>query len=371
MMVYGHYIQQVDASVFCNYLFMAYPCWIILSTMGITGLLPLLKDITQPCNLDQYRKKRVAVDTYSWLHKSIYTCCIELATNQPTDKWLKYCMNMVELLLSYDIKIYLVFDGADLPAKKSTEEERRKSRAKNLEKGLALHQQGDSFKARSHFSAAVNVTPYMAAQFIQKVRHIHPSVEILVSPYEADAQLAFLSINDYVDAVISEDSDTIPYGCKEVLYKLDNRTASCHRIILSDIFRMDGSGLMAATIPGVLTPISSAGSTSSTGKNNRKTLIDFRSFSFEMILLMCVASGCDYLSSVRGMGIKNSYKYTMKHKEPMKLLKNMRLEGLLPIEALLSVGNGNGNGNSNSNSNSGSGGNNSRVLLYEYEFCKV
>jgi 5'-3' exonuclease len=37
-----------------------------------------------------------------------------------------------------------------------------------------------------------------------------------VAPYEADAQLAYLCREGYVDAVIAEDSDTVPYGCKEV-----------------------------------------------------------------------------------------------------------------------------------------------------------
>lgn len=41
-------------------------------------------------------------------------------------------------------------------------------------------------------------------------------VECIVAPYEADAQLAFLSQTGYVHAVISEDSDLLPFGCKRV-----------------------------------------------------------------------------------------------------------------------------------------------------------
>ena len=44
----------------------------------------------------------------------------------------------------------------------------------------------------------------------------HLKVQCTVAPYEADAQLAYLCREGYVDAVIAEDSDTIPYGCKEV-----------------------------------------------------------------------------------------------------------------------------------------------------------
>ena len=38
----------------------------------------------------------------------------------------------------------------------------------------------------------------------------------IVAPYEADAQLAFLSIQGHADVVITEDSDTIPFGCRKV-----------------------------------------------------------------------------------------------------------------------------------------------------------
>lgn len=41
-------------------------------------------------------------------------------------------------------------------------------------------------------------------------------VDFIVAPYEADAQMTFLSINNLVDAVITEDSDLIPFGCSRV-----------------------------------------------------------------------------------------------------------------------------------------------------------
>jgi exonuclease-1 len=38
-----------------------------------------------------------------------------------------------------------------------------------------------------------------------------------VAPYEADAQLAFLSLGGYVDCIITEDSDLLAYGCSKVI----------------------------------------------------------------------------------------------------------------------------------------------------------
>lgn len=37
-----------------------------------------------------------------------------------------------------------------------------------------------------------------------------------MAPYEADAQMTFLAVSKQVDAVITEDSDLIPFGCPRV-----------------------------------------------------------------------------------------------------------------------------------------------------------
>lgn len=42
-------------------------------------------------------------------------------------------------------------------------------------------------------------------------------VDCLVAPYEADAQLAYLNKAGLVQAVITEDSDLLAFGCKKVL----------------------------------------------------------------------------------------------------------------------------------------------------------
>ena len=42
----------------------------------------------------------------------------------------------------------------------------------------------------------------------------------MVAPYEADAQLAYLSKIDYIQGVITEDSDLLVFGAANVLLKL-------------------------------------------------------------------------------------------------------------------------------------------------------
>ncbi len=48
-------------------------------------------------------------------------------------------------------------------------------------------------------------------------------VEFIVAPYEADAQMAYLALNGLVAAVLTEDSDLLPYGCPRV-----SASTGCH-----------------------------------------------------------------------------------------------------------------------------------------------
>lgn len=56
--------------------------------MGISGLLPLLKDITHKAHIKEFRGKRAAVDGYVWLYKGSYSCPEELCEGKPTDKYV-------------------------------------------------------------------------------------------------------------------------------------------------------------------------------------------------------------------------------------------------------------------------------------------
>lgn len=62
-----------------------------------------------------------------------------------------------------------------------------------------------------------------------------PGVRYIVAPYEADAQLGFLARNGHVDAVITEDSDVLLFGCTRVLFKLE-RDGTGQEVNLKDVF---------------------------------------------------------------------------------------------------------------------------------------
>lgn len=65
------------------------------------------------------------------------------------------------------------------------------------------------------FNLSTSVTNKMIRKFMEVLRRM--DITFYVAPYEADAQLAFMSRNRMVDVVIMEDADSIPYGCKKVV----------------------------------------------------------------------------------------------------------------------------------------------------------
>ncbi|PPQ66528.1 hypothetical protein CVT26_009501 [Gymnopilus dilepis] len=268
--------------------------------MGISGLLPALKSIQVTKHLSEFRGKTVAVDAYVWLHKGVYSCAVELARGKDTHKYVDYAMHRIRLLRHHKIEPYVVFDGGPLPAKKGTEAERKQKREESLAKGKALLAQGKHSQARDCFVKCVDVTPQMAYQFIKALRA--ESVPYVVAPYEADAQLAYLERSGIADAILTEDSDLLVFGCQNVLFKLDTVAATVVSISRKDF------GSVAA----------------SSSDANGISLIGWSDVQFRA---MTILSGCDYLPSIPGIGLKTACQLLKKWKTAEQVIKIIAMEG--------------------------------------------
>lgn len=69
--------------------------------MGITGLIPFLEKASSQVHLKNLRGTTVAIDSYCWLHKGVFSCAEKLVRGEDTDLYLQYCLKYVQLLLSY------------------------------------------------------------------------------------------------------------------------------------------------------------------------------------------------------------------------------------------------------------------------------
>ena len=241
--------------------------------MGIQGLLKAIERIFIERHLKCYINKKIAVDGYSWLHKSVFLMSDDILTNPDSKRFLVYLNRRLDQLLRYNIKPVIVFDGDKLPMKKVEEDERQNHRQIVTEKGHQLLNLGLVKEAQTKMIEGLDINPQMAYEWIQELKR--RNIEYYVAPYEADGQLAYLSKNNFVDCILTEDSDLVALGCRKILCKLDIETGIGKEISYERISKCKA--------------------------------YNFEKFGEDRFLTFCILSGCDYFK-IKGIGIKNAYK---------------------------------------------------------------
>ncbi|KAF9171341.1 Rad2 nuclease [Mortierella sp. AD010] len=259
--------------------------------MGIQGLLPLLKSIEKPVHLKDYAGQTLAVDGYVWLHKGAFACAQELCLDQATQKYVTYFMRKIEMFRFFGVKPYIVFDGGYLPSKAITEQDRQSRRDESKKQAMELLRAGKSKQALEQFRKCVDVTPKMAYSVIQALEAAQ--VDFVVAPYEADAQLAYLEKRGLVDGIVTEDSDLLVFGCKKVIFKLDQYGAGVE-ILLENLHLVRD--------------------------------VSFHEWTMTEIRHMCILAGCDYLPSIPGMGLKTAQRLLRRFKTFERVIRHIRME---------------------------------------------
>ncbi|KAL2461698.1 5'-3' exonuclease family protein [Abeliophyllum distichum] len=183
-------------------------------------------------------------------------------------------MHRINLLRHHKITPVVVFDGGNILCKAGTEDERHRRRKANRDFSMEKLKAGDANAASEIFQRAVSITPPMAHQLVEILSS--ENIEFVVAPYEADAQLAYLSTlkveEGGIAAVISEDSDLLAYSCPAIIFKMD-RYGNGEEIILDKVLNAVGR------VPS------------------------FQKFDKILFTGMCILAGCDFLPSVPGIGI--------------------------------------------------------------------
>lgn len=127
--------------------------------------------------------------------------------NKKTKSYVSYCLKQARELKKYGIIPVLIFDGGSLPSKAHTNDARRASRKSAKLKVAELTAAGKTKEAFEVAKSAVEVTSLMVNEVIQELRR--SEIEFIVSPYESDAQLAYLQRTGFIDAIMTEDSDLL------------------------------------------------------------------------------------------------------------------------------------------------------------------
>jgi flap endonuclease-1 len=194
-----------------------------------------------------------------------------------------------------------VFEGRTPDAKRETIAKRVEIRNKQTEKIKRIimesmeHEEfidDSEYSEYSEYSELPEQIPEIIKEKVEKLRkniiivnseHSNETIELLIrrsikyirAPGEAEEYCAFLSNNGFVDYVLTEDTDSLTFGAKKVL------------------FNNKGVNYLLCELDIVLKELNLS----------QNEFIDF-----------CILCGCDYLPGIPKIGPVNSLKIIQKHK---------------------------------------------------------
>jgi 5'-3' exonuclease len=241
--------------------------------MGIKDLSKFLKtefpDLFETIHISEYQFQKVAIDTslYMFHYKIVYQ-----------EAWLGAFIKLVAMLRENDVHCVFIFDtNVPHPDKEDERKERRENRDKTEERVYKLEQAVEKYKETGDIdnillefqekrnipkprlirpdNNSINIqgieyqVEKMRKQLINITKEDFDTVKklfkILDIPFfdakiEADTLCADLCKTGKVDAVLSEDSDLMAYGCPNFLSKIDPKNGTCVRINYQKILEATG-----------------------------------------------------------------------------------------------------------------------------------
>jgi exonuclease-1 len=264
--------------------------------MGISELLRKMGPITEPTHIRYFSKKTAAIDVSNWLYKGLYACAAN-ETDSKSDLYLNYPLKMIALLRSFEIEPMVVFDGRQLKEKQKLLNTRKEQRETNIEKANYLLNVGNEDESKKYMKRALKIKSRMLNTLIDILKKL--SVKVIVAPYEADTQIAYLVRKNYADFAISEDSDLLALGVQNIVMKLSPE-GNCMNINFKKF--------KEAPMDNFTDPI----------------VKEIKNMSYVNFLELCVMSGCDYLPSIKGFGIKTGLSLFNQHKKMEAVFHEMK-----------------------------------------------
>ncbi len=286
--------------------------------MGIKGLHKALSFCTVKDNLRNYRNAIIAVDTSSWMHKSVYSISEEFVEMTDSGRLDQKCIHVSaryiikrckELIECFGIRaVYLVLDGKRIPLKADESKDRDEKRRQNLAEARMLKRNGERWKAEDKYKSCIRIKDGFTAAVVREVKRElsnYGRVHFVHSPHEADSQLTRLVLDGVADAVITEDSDILVYSAAAhvvfpVLFKLDRNTGNC------DCIKMDW--LLSLTSEEASKPVTSTNTLEVMFRRLAARQAKRKGFGVRLFVQGCILSGCDYRKSLEGVGPTNAFK---------------------------------------------------------------
>ena len=340
--------------------------------MGIKDLLLSISTTVENTSITAFSGQRVAIDASGWLHKGLYGAAEDYVDSNFDDAqlYVDFILSRVRTMLLNNVEPVVVFDGKRSNLKNETQEKRGDARRSNVDQGKRLLENMSKVtdagvrgklrqEAISNFQKGLSVTTQMEKNTIGALRKM--GVKVVVSPYEADSQLAYLCYTGYCQAVLTEDSDVLVYSAIcgtpfPILYKFEKGgtcQSACMKDIMPALLNMTSNDVPPAhadtgiTIGGKAKtgaapqkPATSAKGKVGKGKagtkdkckdkdkeKGKEKVVPIKGFlnllalhfsgpqGRRMFVQMCILAGCDYVDSIPGVGLVTALQAVVRCRE--------------------------------------------------------
>ena len=319
--------------------------------MGIQGLLQAVQKNVEVLPIASFKGQRIAIDISGWLHKGVYFTVEDLVDSNFRDSqlYVDFILNRIQVLATVGIIPVVVFDGKRNYLKSETNDKRSDIRMSYMDAGKRLLANANKFgvdeelkvklrhEAVQNFQKGMSVTGEMEKNTIAALRKMQ--IEVIISPYEADSQLAALCRSGYCDAVLTEDSDIIVYSAAcgvpfPILTKYDKAAGSVQSLHIDSFLPINEEvAVISQEEEGIAAQNNYNHDGEQKKRESKKKIVKtkkepkvkgflnilrhyFRGeIGKRMFVQMCVLAGCDYVDNIASVGIVTACQAVVKCKE--------------------------------------------------------
>ena len=261
--------------------------------MGIRGLNTIIKkyspDSISNNNITKYKNKIFAIDCSILIYKFRYA-------SKNDNAHLVGIANRIKFYIMNNILPVFVFDGVPPDAKKNTIEKRQEAKYKLYVKLEDLQEKEKNSTDEAEKEKLLEDIDKISSQLIViKKVHIDECKEFLEkagipycnAPEDAEKYCAFLQRNGLVDYTVTDDTDSMTFGCEKIIKTNINK----------EIVEIDST----------------------------KLLNDF-GMTYDSFVDFCILSGCDYTDTINKVGPVSAYNIIKKHGCIEKYLENRSVD---------------------------------------------
>lgn len=265
--------------------------------MGISNLGKLIKLQTKRCcrerSLEYYRNKRVAIDASMCMYQfliAIRTDGMALGTEDTTTSHIIGMFYRTIGIVESGLKVLFVFDGKPPQEKLNELLKRKEKREKANIKLDEAKEIGKKEDVEMYEKRKIKVT----SEHVNDCKKILDLLKVpyITAPSEAEAYCAYLNKIGKVDAVASEDMDALTFGAPLLLR---NVTASKSKKL----------------------PIR---------EYNLSEMLRELELNQDEFIDLCILLGCDFSSTIKGVGPKTAFNLIKKYRSIEAILENEDLK---------------------------------------------